>query len=151
MAPSNSVTLWASATRNSERTLNEHLLRYSSNLDRGTLKATSELHFAAAKMTRQQILDSIRRDYDETYFFTGVCSSDFSKHTHLRSIVVLGYHMAVTLANMSAIASVQELERWKLMNLTAPLLTHSLALMALIGSRRMYQIWVASCKHGNFA
>lgn len=29
----------------------------------------------AAKMTRQQVLDSIKRDYDETYFFTGIMLS----------------------------------------------------------------------------
>lgn len=26
-------------------------------------------------MTRQQVLDSIKRDYDETYFFTGIVLS----------------------------------------------------------------------------
>ncbi len=31
--------------------------------------------FAAAKMTRQEVLDSIRRDYDETYFFTGIVTA----------------------------------------------------------------------------
>ena len=31
--------------------------------------------YVAAKMTRQQVLDSIKRDYDETYFFTGVVLS----------------------------------------------------------------------------
>ncbi len=30
---------------------------------------------AAAKMTRQEVLDSIRRDYDETYFFTGIVTA----------------------------------------------------------------------------
>ena len=33
--------------------------------------------FVAAKMTRQQVLDSIKRDYDETYFFTGDLFSKF--------------------------------------------------------------------------
>jgi len=30
---------------------------------------------AAAKMTRQEVLDSIKRDYDETYFFTGIVTA----------------------------------------------------------------------------
>ena len=43
----------------------------------------------AAKMTRQEVLDSIKRDYDETYFFTGIVTviPSLSDKNHRKTIV----------------------------------------------------------------
>ena len=43
----------------------------------------------AAKMTRQEVLDSIKRDYDETYFFTGIVTviPSLSDKNHWKTIV----------------------------------------------------------------
>lgn len=83
MVPNSLAILWASKRKARNPIANGPRLRCLGGLlathkhvDLASSPCLTDV-FVVAKMTRQQVLDSIKRDYDETYFFTGDLLSKF--------------------------------------------------------------------------